>query len=91
MNCECFLKKLFDKIAKTFNFFSSRYQRDWRYHVDEKIWITRAPGNTNYDKIGTTERGSYIFFDAQNWRKVHKDFHSVDTQKLDKNPASLNL
>jgi CCR4-NOT transcription complex subunit 2 len=66
------------------------YQRDWRFHIEEKVWITRVPGNSNYDKIGTTERGSYIYFDAQNWRRVHKEYQAIDTQKLDKNPT-VNL
>lgn len=53
--------------------------------MEEKIWITRVPGNTSYDKSGTVERGTYFFFDAQNWRRVPKEFQ-IDTQKLDKNP-----
>lgn len=70
-------------------FFS--YQREWRYHMEEKIWITRVPGHTptTYDKNGSIERGTYYYFDAQNWRRVPKEFQ-IDTQKLDTKPP-INL
>uniref|UniRef100_U5ETI3 NOT2/NOT3/NOT5 C-terminal domain-containing protein n=1 Tax=Corethrella appendiculata TaxID=1370023 RepID=U5ETI3_9DIPT len=61
------------------------HNRDWRYHTEEKVWITRVPGMTSYEKNGTTERGTYYYFDVQNWRRVLKEFQ-VDTTKLDKCP-----
>ncbi|KAG5675906.1 hypothetical protein PVAND_005765 [Polypedilum vanderplanki] len=61
------------------------YNRDWRYHIEEKIWLMRVPGHTNYDKSGTIERGTYYYFDATNWRRVPKEFQ-IDTKKLDTNP-----
>lgn len=61
-----------------------RHNRDWRYHIEEKVWITRVPGITTTTN-GTTERGTFYYFDAQNWRRVPKEFQ-IDTQKLDKCP-----
>lgn len=61
------------------------YQRDWRYHIEEKVWIMRVPGNTHYDKSGSIERGTYYYFDAHNWRRVPKEFQ-LDGQKLDTKP-----
>jgi CCR4-NOT transcription complex subunit 2 len=58
------------------------YNRDWRYHVEEKIWVMRVPGHTNYEKNGSIERGTYYYFDATNWRRVPKEFQ-IDTKKLD--------
>uniref|UniRef100_A0A6B2E818 Putative ccr4-not transcription complex subunit 2 n=1 Tax=Phlebotomus kandelakii TaxID=1109342 RepID=A0A6B2E818_9DIPT len=69
------------------------HSRDWRYHIEEKVWISRLPGINHYDKNGTTERGTYYYFDAQNWRRVVKDLQ-IDTGKLDKCPnlnAIVNL
>ncbi|XP_063696534.1 regulator of gene activity [Culicoides brevitarsis] len=60
------------------------YNRDWRYHTEEKVWITRMPGITTTSN-GSTERGTFYYFDAQNWRRVPKEFQ-IDTQKLDKCP-----
>ena len=48
----------------------SRYTRDWRYHRDDRVWITRAPGMVPSEKTNTYERGTYYFFDVQNWRSV---------------------
>jgi CCR4-NOT transcription complex subunit 2 len=45
----------------------------------------RVPGNTHYDKSGSIERGTYYYFDAQNWRRVPKEFQ-LDGQKLDTKP-----
>lgn len=64
------------------------YNRDWRYHIEEKIWIMRVPGHTNYDKNGSIERGTYYYFDATNWRRVPKEFQ-IDTKKLD-SPVAMS-
>lgn len=61
------------------------YSRDWRYHKEERVWITRAPGIEPIVKTSTYERGTYYFFDAQNWRKVPKEFH-LDYDKLEDRP-----
>lgn len=61
------------------------YSREWRYHTEEKVWITQAPGMGIVEKTSTYERGTYYFFDAQNWRKVAKEFH-LDYNKLEGRP-----
>lgn len=48
------------------------FNRDWRYHKEERVWITRAPGMEPSLKTNTYERGTYYFFDCHNWRKVAK-------------------
>eukprot|EP00041_Stephanoeca_diplocostata_P021612 m.505914 g.505914 ORF g.505914 m.505914 type:complete len:561 (-) comp21867_c0_seq4:804-2486(-) len=50
------------------------YERHWRYHQEQKIWITRAPGVEPTQKTSTFERGTYIYFDIGQWKKVSKDF-----------------
>ena len=50
----------------------SRFNRDWRYHKEERVWITRAPGMEPTLKTNAYERGTYYFFDCLNWRKVAK-------------------
>ncbi|XP_066525347.1 CCR4-NOT transcription complex subunit 2-like isoform X2 [Hoplias malabaricus] len=61
------------------------FNRDWRYHKDERVWITRAPGMEPTLKTNTYERGTYYFFDCLNWRKVAKEFH-LEYDKLDERP-----
>lgn len=58
------------------------YNRDWRFHKDERVWITRVPGMAPAEKTATYERGMYYFFDADNWRKVAKEFH-LDYDRLE--------
>ncbi|XP_022118219.1 regulator of gene activity isoform X4 [Pieris rapae] len=62
-----------------------RYNREWRYHMEEKVWISQAPGMPMVEKTSTYERGTYYFFDAHNWRKVAKEFH-LDYSKLEGRP-----
>jgi len=74
-------------------FFVPRYNRDWRYHKEERVWITRAPGVEPTMKTNAFERGTYYFFDAQNWRKVAKEFY-LEYDKLEDRPQlppSLSL
>eukprot|EP00096_Caligus_rogercresseyi_P012784 TRINITY_DN5469_c0_g1_i1.p1 TRINITY_DN5469_c0_g1~~TRINITY_DN5469_c0_g1_i1.p1 ORF type:complete len:515 (-),score=154.59 TRINITY_DN5469_c0_g1_i1:310-1854(-) len=62
------------------------YKRDWRFHKDDRVWITRAPGMAPSEKTASYERGTYYFFDVGNWRKVPKDFH-LDYDKLEDRPS----
>uniref|UniRef100_A0A8C9U6P9 CCR4-NOT transcription complex subunit 2 n=1 Tax=Scleropages formosus TaxID=113540 RepID=A0A8C9U6P9_SCLFO len=61
------------------------FNRDWRYHKEERVWITRAPGMEPTVKTNTYERGTYYFFDCLNWRKVAKEFH-LEYDKLEERP-----
>jgi CCR4-NOT transcription complex subunit 2 len=61
------------------------YGRDWRYHKDDRVWVTRMPGVEPSMKTSTYERGTYYYFDCQNWRKTAKEFH-LDYDKLEDRP-----
>ena len=61
------------------------YNRDWRYHKEEKIWICRAPGVQASEKGQNFERGTYYFFDPISWRKVAKEFY-LEYEKLEERP-----
>lgn len=63
-----------------------RYNREWRYHTEEKVWITPAPGLGVAEKTSTYERGTYYFFDTTSWRKVAKEFH-LEYSKLENRPT----
>ncbi|XP_005097158.2 CCR4-NOT transcription complex subunit 2 [Aplysia californica] len=62
------------------------YSRDWRYHKEERVWLTRAPQYEVFGKTSTSERGTYIFFDANNWRRNAKEFH-LEYDKLEERPV----
>jgi len=63
------------------------FNRDWRYHKEEKIWITRAPGSV--EKGGNFERGMYYFFDPISFRKIPKEF-ILEYDKLEERPTVPN-
>jgi CCR4-NOT transcription complex subunit 2 len=65
---------------------SELYNRDWRYHKEEKIWICRAPGVQALEKGTNFERGTYYFFDPISWRKVAKEFY-LEYDKLEERPG----
>ena len=62
------------------------YSRDWRYHKDERVWLTRVPGVEPLQKTEVFERGTYYIFDYMNWRKIAKEFH-LEYKKLEEKPA----
>ena len=62
-----------------------RYSRDWRYHKEERVWLTRVSGMEPVMKTATYERSTYYFFDVTNWRKVAKEFH-LEYDKLEERP-----
>ena len=41
-------------------------------------------------KTSTYERGTYYYFDVQNWRKVAKEFH-LEYDKLEERPHLPNF
>ncbi|XP_049826301.1 putative uncharacterized protein DDB_G0267840 isoform X2 [Aethina tumida] len=57
------------------------YNRGWRCHMEEKVWITAIPGMVPFDKTFIYERGMYYFFDVEDWRIVAKVFH-LDYSKM---------
>ena len=65
--------------------FDARYSRDWRFHKEGRIWITRAPGIKPNKIEGTFEEGTYCYFDINTWRKAHKDM-KVEYDKLAERP-----
>uniref|UniRef100_A0A0B7AEA1 NOT2/NOT3/NOT5 C-terminal domain-containing protein n=1 Tax=Arion vulgaris TaxID=1028688 RepID=A0A0B7AEA1_9EUPU len=65
------------------------YNRDWRYHKEERVWLTRASQSEVYNKTATSERCTYWFFDANQWQKIAKDFY-LEYDKLEERPVIPN-
>ena len=69
---------------------NSRYNRDWRYHKEDRVWITRAPGMAPSEKTQSYERGTYYFFDVTNWRYAYSELLLLHVTKLRYNYNSTN-
>ncbi|CAG0915489.1 unnamed protein product [Notodromas monacha] len=68
---------------------SELYNREWRYHKEEKAWITRVPGSVPHEKTATYERSTYFFFDVSTWRKVGREFVLEYDKLQDRPPLPL--
>lgn len=65
------------------------YSREWRYHKDDKVWITRAPGIAPTEKTSSYERGTYYIFDPQLWRRVPREY-MIEYDCLEGKPSLIN-
>ncbi|KTW26162.1 hypothetical protein T552_03053 [Pneumocystis carinii B80] len=48
--------------------------RNWRYHKELKLWLTKEPGVEPIQRTPQYERGQYIYFDYILWEKLKKEF-----------------
>lgn len=48
--------------------------RNWRYHKDIQVWLTKDSQVEPVLILPDVERGVYIFFDPHNWTKIKKEF-----------------
>lgn len=48
--------------------------RNWRYHRDLQVWLTKDSNVDPQIISPDVERGVYIFFDPHNWEKIRKEF-----------------
>lgn len=48
--------------------------RNWRYHKELKVWLTKDPGAEPLQQNAHYERGIYTFFDTSTWERVKKEY-----------------
>ena len=46
------------------------FERGWRFHMLEKVWLARWPGVTPERKTTEWEEGLYQYFDVKAWRRI---------------------
>ncbi|KAF8267634.1 hypothetical protein EI94DRAFT_1289866 [Lactarius quietus] len=49
------------------------YNRNWRYHKELRIWLTKESGTAPSQKVPGGEQGTYTFWDPDNWAKERKE------------------
>ena len=52
---------------------SSSWNRNWRYHKELRLWITKETGTPSSAKIPGGEQGTYSYWDPDNWEKARKE------------------
>lgn len=70
---------------------TNRWNRNWRYHKDLRLWITKESGTTPSQKVHGGESGQYTYWDPENWVRERKDMtvHYLDLEEK-ANPAFVN-
>lgn len=63
------------------------YARNWRYHKELHVWLTKEQNTEPTQKTPTYERGTYVFFDPSVWEKVSKNFHLMYEMLEEKVPT----
>ncbi|KAF5360456.1 hypothetical protein D9756_004952 [Leucocoprinus leucothites] len=67
------------------------FNRNWRYHKELRLWITKETGTTPSQKVQGGEQGRYTFWDPENWCKERKEMTVLYTELEEKNvPAFAN-
>ncbi|PWN52448.1 hypothetical protein IE53DRAFT_326639 [Violaceomyces palustris] len=67
------------------------YNRNWRYHKETRLWLTKEQSTEPVHKTPTYEKGTYIFFDPQLWERVSKDFILMYDKLEEKPPVQAHL
>jgi CCR4-NOT transcription complex subunit 2 len=63
------------------------YERDWRYHIEKRVWLTKVPGVEPKEKMQTYEKGVYMVFDVAQWKRVQMEM-TVEYNKLAEKPLN---
>ncbi|OCH90418.1 hypothetical protein OBBRIDRAFT_776922 [Obba rivulosa] len=49
------------------------FNRNWRFHKELRLWITKETGTTPSQKVAGGEHGTYSYWDPENWEKSRKE------------------
>lgn len=66
------------------------YNRNWRFHKERRVWLTKETGTSPSQKTSTHESGVYTFFDPENWERVKMHARIQYDQLEEKHNVPLN-
>ncbi|TFY57530.1 hypothetical protein EVJ58_g6966 [Rhodofomes roseus] len=61
------------------------YNRNWRYHKEMRLWLTKETGTAPSQKVQGGEHGTYSYWDPDNWEKARKEMTVLYTDLEEKN------
>ncbi|KAJ2761125.1 transcriptional regulator [Coemansia nantahalensis] len=50
------------------------YRRQWRYHKELRLWLTKDPETQPAARTARGEQGVFVFFDPSIWQRVKKEY-----------------
>jgi len=66
------------------------WNRNWRYHKELRLWITKESGTSPSQKVQGGEQGEYTYWDSERWVKERKEMTVLYADLEEKNvPAFL--
>ncbi|KAF7296613.1 NOT2 family protein [Mycena chlorophos] len=65
------------------------WNRNWRYHKDLRLWITKESGTAPSTKIHGGEQGLYTIWDPEAWAKEHKEMNVLYADLEEKNAPAF--
>ncbi|KAH9318638.1 hypothetical protein KI387_020407, partial [Taxus chinensis] len=65
---------------------SELYRRGWFYHKELRMWLMHVPSTEPLVKTNLYERGSYLYFDPNQWEIGQKDNYVLQYEMLEKKP-----
>ncbi|KAJ7037799.1 NOT2 family protein [Mycena alexandri] len=65
------------------------WNRNWRYHKDLRLWITKESGTAPSAKVPGGEQGLYTIWDAEAWGKEHKEMSVLYAELEEKNSPAF--
>ncbi|KXN82816.1 General negative regulator of transcription subunit 2, partial [Leucoagaricus sp. SymC.cos] len=60
------------------------FNRNWRFHKDLRLWITKETGSSPSQKLPGGEQGRFTFWDPENWCKERKNMTMLYTDLEEK-------
>ncbi|GBE85096.1 hypothetical protein SCP_0702820 [Sparassis crispa] len=63
------------------------WNRNWRYHKELRLWLTKETGTTPSQKVMGGEQGSYSYWDPENWEKARKEMVVLYADLEEKQPV----
>ncbi|KAK2465287.1 hypothetical protein APHAL10511_002641 [Amanita phalloides] len=65
------------------------YNRNWRYHKDLRLWITKESGMAPSQKVQGGEQGQYTYWEPENWTKERKEMTVLYVDLEEKTAAAF--
>ena len=68
----------------------NRTSRNWRYHKELMMWVTKDQNLPDPIPISAeAEKGSYVFFNHNTWNRVRVSNILHNGERIDVQPSSL--
>ena len=76
-------------LAKQMICFTHRFNRNWRFNKDLRLWLTKEQRSTKTLENGLGEVGTFTYWDPENWEKSRKEFTVMYSDLEDKSTPAF--